>query len=86
MSERYYADELPYSLVKAEMEEIKRQIRQIDEKLSTLNFCWFGEKRRCKNTLKKRRANLKKRLSDLSELNYYMENNILPPGPYSYHR
>lgn len=86
MSERFYADELPYSLVKAEMEEIERQIRQIDEKLSGLNLCWFGEKRRYKNTLKNRRAYLKKRLSDLSEVSYYMENNILPPGPDSYHR
>lgn len=86
MSERYYADELPYSLLKAEMEEIGRQIRQIDDKLSGLNFCWFGEKRRCKNILKKKRANLKKRLSDLSEFNHYMENNMLPPGPDRYHR
>lgn len=64
MSERWYVSDLPYSLVKAEMEEIERQIRQIDEELSGLNFCWFGEKRRYKNTLKKRRANLKKRLPE----------------------
>ena len=86
MSERYYADELPHSLAKAEMEEIERQIRQIDEKLSGLGFCWFGEKRRYKNALKKKRADLQMRLSDLSEFNYYMENNILPPGPDRYHK
>lgn len=64
MSERWYVCDLPYDLVKAEMEEIERQIRQIDEELSGLSFYWFGEKRRYKNTLKKKRANLKKRLPE----------------------
>lgn len=65
MSERYYPSDLPYNLLKAEIEEIRRQIGQIDKELSSLGFCWFGEKRRHKNALKKRRANLKQQLYGL---------------------
>lgn len=64
MSERYYPSDLPYDLLKAEIEEIKRQIGQIDKEISGLGFCWFGEKRRRKNALKIRRSNLEMRLSE----------------------
>ena len=47
------------SLIGAKPDDVRKQLRQIEEELSHLKFCWFGEKRRYKDKLKARKKTLK---------------------------
>lgn len=40
-------------------EDVRKKVRQIEEELSHLKFCWFGEKRRYKAKLKEQKKVLK---------------------------
>lgn len=45
--------------------ELRKQIRQIEDDLSQLKWCWFGEKRTYKNKLKAEQALLQNQLLEL---------------------
>lgn len=54
LQEDAFAEELSFG----QIPDVRTQIRQIDEELSHLKFCWFGEKRRYKAKLKKQKKML----------------------------
>ena len=61
-----------------ELERVRKQVRQIEEDLSNLRFCWFGEKRRYKNSLQAEHSILQNRLLEL-----YRKRRILESPQYT---
>ena len=53
------------SSLENQISELRKQVQQIEEDLSYLKWCWFGEKRICKNKLKAEQTILQNQLLEL---------------------